>query len=70
MQVYRGLRGGVQDVAVKMLTYSDDLELHQFCVEIKLLKSLSFDKNVVQFYGACLHFSRPMLVRLRGLFQV
>ena len=52
-QVYRAVRGGVQDVAIKTLSYSDDLQLQQFLVEIKLLKSLSFDRNVVQFYGRC-----------------
>ena len=52
----------MQDVAVKTLSHSDDLQLQQFIVEIQLLKSLSFDKNIVQFYGACLHPSCPMLV--------
>ena len=55
-------------MAIKILSYSDDLQLQQFLVEIKLLKSLSFDRNVVQFYGACLHPTCPMLVlvRIRG----
>ena len=62
LQVYKGTRGGVQDVAIKMLNYSDDLQLQQFCLEIQLLKSLSFDRNIVQFYGACLHDEHPVLV--------
>ena len=40
-------------MAIKTLSYSDDLQLQQFLVEIKLLKSLSFDRNVVcahQYY--------------------
>ncbi|KAK9811452.1 hypothetical protein WJX72_004105 [[Myrmecia] bisecta] len=60
--VFRGLRGGVQDVAVKMLTRVDDEQLAQFRKEISILKSLSFDRNIVQFYGACLQEGRPMLV--------
>ena len=61
-QVYKGVRSGVQDVAVKMLSYSNELQLQQFCLEIRLLKSLSFDRNVVQFYGACLRDDHPMMV--------
>ena len=49
-------------MAVKMLSCSDDLQLQQILVEINLLKSLSFDRNVVQFYGACLQPQFPMLV--------
>ena len=62
--MYKGTRGSVQDVAIKMLNYNDELQLQQFCVEIQLLKSLSFDRNIVQFYGACLHDEHPMLVSL------
>jgi len=46
--VYKGLRSSVQDVAVKVLTISEELELQQFWVEINLLKSLSYDRNIVQ----------------------
>ena len=49
-------------MAVKTMSYSDDLQLQQFHVEISLLKSLSFDRNIVQFYGAVLDSSCPMLV--------
>ena len=61
-QVYRGLRSGVQDVAIKVLSYSEELQMQQFWVEINLLKSLSFDRNVVQFYGVVLDEACPMLV--------
>ena len=30
--------------------------------EIRLLKRISFDRNIVQFYGACLESQPPMLV--------
>ena len=63
-QVYKGVRGGVQDVAVKMLHYGDSEDgLKQFVDECCILKSLNYDRNVVQFYGACLLSGRtPMLV--------
>ncbi len=64
-QVYKGVRGGVQDVAVKMLHCGDSEDgLKQFVDECCILKSLNYDRNVVQFYGACLLSGRtPMLVR-------
>ena len=62
--MYKGVRGGVQDVAVKMLHYGDSEDgLKQFVDECCILKSLNYDRNVVQFYGACLLSGRtPMLV--------
>ena len=30
--------------------------------EVQLLKRISFDRNIVQFYGACLDTQPPMLV--------
>ena len=30
--------------------------------EIQLLRRISFDRNIVQFYGACLESQPPMLV--------
>ena len=30
--------------------------------EIRLLRRISFDRNIVQFYGACLETKPPMLV--------
>ena len=52
----------MQDVAIKVLSYSEELQMQQFWVEINLLKSLSFDRNVVQFYGVVLDEACPMLV--------
>ncbi|KAK9829623.1 hypothetical protein WJX72_006940 [[Myrmecia] bisecta] len=60
--VFRALRSGVQDVAVKTLTRADSHQLQQFRKEISILKSLSFDRNIVQFYGACVQGGKPMLV--------
>jgi len=60
-RVYRGVRGGVQDVAVKVLHASDDSQTKAFQKEISILKSISYDRNIVQFYGAVLT-DRPMLV--------
>lgn len=48
---------------MKVLQTSDEIQITQFCLEIKLLKSLSFDRNIVQFLGVCLHSGDPMLVR-------
>ena len=62
--MYKGLRSGVQDVAIKVLTYSEELEMQQFWVEINLLKSLSYDHNIVQFYGCVVDTVNPVLVRL------
>jgi serine/threonine protein kinase len=60
-KVYRGLRGGVQDIAVKVLHASDEAQTRAFRKEISILKSISYDRNIVQFYGAVLT-ERPMLV--------
>ena len=49
-------------MAVKVLHTTDEIQINQFCLEIKLLKSLSFDRNIVQFLGVCLHAGSPMLV--------
>ena len=95
-QVYRAIRGGVQDVVVKVLTHSTNLArqdlrkvrcqvcslLHSLTMvaafpvmrhvktggnsgclqEVDLLKSASYDRNVVQFYGTCPLGSQTMLV--------
>ena len=61
-QVYRGLKGGITDVAIKTLLHRDEATHNQFLVEINLLRSLSFDRYIVQFYGACLTSQYPMLV--------
>ncbi|KAL0038677.1 hypothetical protein WJX79_002702 [Trebouxia sp. C0005] len=62
--VYKAVRDGVQDVAVKVLAASpsEAIQLHALKKEICLLRMLSFDPNVVQFYGACLDPGFPMLV--------
>ncbi|KAK9805532.1 hypothetical protein WJX72_003632 [[Myrmecia] bisecta] len=61
--VFRALRRGHDDVAVKVLTHVDDRQLRHFRKEISILKSLSFHQNIVQFYGACLvEAGKPMLV--------
>lgn len=52
----------MQDVAVKVMTYTEEVEAQRFWVEINLLKSLSFDRNIVQFYGCVLDEAHPMLV--------
>ena len=65
MQVYRGLKDGITDVAIKTLLHRDEATHNQFLVEINLLRSLSFDRHMVQFYGACLTSQFPMLVLVR-----
>jgi serine/threonine protein kinase len=61
--VYKGLRDGVQDVAVKVLQHTDEAMLKQFQSEIKLLRRISFDRNIVQFYGACLQQEDTMVCK-------
>ncbi|DBB16791.1 TPA: hypothetical protein ACH3X3_015028 [Trebouxia sp. C0006] len=53
-----------KDVAVKVLAASptEAIQLHALKKEICLLRVLSFDPNMVQFYGACLDPGFPMLV--------
>jgi serine/threonine protein kinase len=110
--VYKAVRGGVQDVAIKIMHEADDEQLAQFekvtqatshqetqaerlvssrcphrsgshpaaCMptccpkpwrqstplcqpqEIGILKSISYDKNIVQFYGASMVNREPMLL--------
>eukprot|EP00208_Stichococcus_sp_RCC1054_P006737 CAMPEP_0206141092 /NCGR_PEP_ID=MMETSP1473-20131121/11769_1 /ASSEMBLY_ACC=CAM_ASM_001109 /TAXON_ID=1461547 /ORGANISM="Stichococcus sp, Strain RCC1054" /LENGTH=771 /DNA_ID=CAMNT_0053535505 /DNA_START=465 /DNA_END=2780 /DNA_ORIENTATION=- len=52
--VFRGLRRGVQDVAVKKLRPSVTDPTWVSCLdrEIAILSSVSFDRNVVQYYGS------------------
>ena len=54
--VYKGLRRGVQEVAVKKLAshLAGDVWMDILVKEINVLKMVSFDRNVVQYYGACL----------------
>ena len=50
------MRRGVQAVAVKKFkcTTSPDAWLRLLVKEANLLKEVSYDRNIVQFYGACL----------------
>lgn len=61
-QVYKALRGGVQEVAVKLLLSRGEDQLLAFEKEIGILKSISYDRNIVQFYGACMMGAEPMLL--------
>ncbi|KAL3136950.1 hypothetical protein ABBQ32_006555 [Trebouxia sp. C0010 RCD-2024] len=61
-QVVKGLRGGVQDVALKMLIGETHFQVNSFRQEIEILKSLSFDRSIVQFYGTCPWQGKTMLV--------
>lgn len=61
-QVVKGLRGGVQDVALKMLIGETHYHVNSFRQEIEILKSLSFDRSIVQFYGTCPWQGKTMLV--------
>ena len=48
MQVYKGIKNGVQDVAVKVLANADETQLRFFEQEVKMMKQVSFDRNIVQ----------------------
>ena len=61
-QVYKGVRDEVQPVAVKMVVQSDRKSCEAFIREITMLKSVSRDRNVVQFYGAGLRNNQLWLV--------
>eukprot|EP00891_Asterochloris_glomerata_P004533 jgi/Astpho2/4533/Aster-00122 len=54
--VYKCVRQGVQDVAVKIVFASssgDVTQLDTFKRETSIMMNLSFHGNIVQFYGAC-----------------
>eukprot|EP00891_Asterochloris_glomerata_P002164 jgi/Astpho2/2164/fgenesh1_pg.00040_%23_20_t len=61
-KVYKGIKNGVQDVAVKVLANADETQLRYFEQEIKMMKQVSFDRNIVQFYGCCLQIQDCMLL--------
>ena len=63
-KVYKGLRHGVQEVAIKkMLMEISEQSLRSLKKEINVLQLVSYDRNVVQYYGACLQDqASPMLV--------
>ena len=55
-QVYKAVRQGTTDVAVKTLKLKvvSDLLLYQMKKESAILRKVSHDSNIVQYYGACL----------------
>ncbi|BDA46937.1 probable mitogen-activated protein kinase kinase kinase 20 at C-terminar half [Coccomyxa sp. Obi] len=63
-KVLKGLHGGVREVALKMLLEVEDpeKELARFTQELDLLRSLSFDSNIVQLYGAAVMEGCPVLI--------
>ncbi|DBB03232.1 TPA: hypothetical protein ACH3X3_010633 [Trebouxia sp. C0006] len=61
-KVFKGLKNEVQQVAIKVLNRTEANELAEFAKEIHLLRKLSFDRNIVQWYGACLQEENSMMV--------
>ncbi|KAL0039658.1 hypothetical protein WJX77_004541 [Trebouxia sp. C0004] len=61
-KVFKGIKNGVQEVAVKVLINSDEMQVQMFQEEIRLLRSVSFDRNIVQFCGACLQPTDTMMI--------
>ena len=55
-QVYKALRHGTSDVAVKHIpcVVDDPQKLHQLRREVAIMQRISYDANVVQYYGACM----------------
>ena len=53
------LPAGVQDVAIKMVFHTDQEAREKFETEIAMLKFVSRDRNIVQFYGAGVRMSDP-----------
>lgn len=48
VQVFKALKGGVSEVAVKEMSCIDVSQMHAFEKEVALLQSLTFDRNIVQ----------------------
>lgn len=68
-QVFKGKWRGHHEVAIKQLTsFADDMLLSALEKEIGILKRVSFNRNIVQFYGFCLEVEAPMLVRDSQMF--
>lgn len=62
MQVYKGIKDGIHDVAIKIfksVTTERDLELLQ--TEIAVLRSCN-NRNIVHFYGVCFKQNDAWLV--------
>ena len=51
-QVYKAMRRHVQECAVKILRNVNETELSNFQREVFIMQQCSFDRNIVQFYGA------------------
>jgi len=60
--VFRGTRGGVGDVAIKLLLRGTPRDREALAAEARLLRRISRDAGVVQFYGACLTGPCPLLI--------
>mmetsp|Transcript_3518 Transcript_3518/g.10219 ORF Transcript_3518/g.10219 Transcript_3518/m.10219 type:complete len:508 (+) Transcript_3518:246-1769(+) len=61
-KVMRGIRGDVQPVAIKS-TFKRDRQMEDaFIREIAMMKYVSRDRNIVQFYGACVQTNNLLLV--------
>ena len=61
VQVYKGIKNGVQDVAVKVLANADETQLRYFEQEIKMMKQVSFDRNIVQVRSFSAWWRLPVL---------
>ena len=61
-RVFKGVRDGVQEVAVKMVLQTDQAGVEAFKRETLTLQHVNRDKNVVQFFGAGLRDGQLWLV--------
>lgn len=54
--MYKAIRQGTTEVAIKRLNCQivSEQVLYQMHKEAAILRKVSFDSNIVQFYGACL----------------
>ena len=59
-RVFKGVRAEVQPVAIKTVVHAGDQQ--GFVHEIKMLKFVSRDRNIVQFYGAGIRNNQLWLV--------
>ena len=67
-QVYKGLRRGVHEVAIKQLgNLSDPQLIRQFRKEIAILGRVSFQPNIVNFYGACLRDPENIMLVMENM---
>lgn len=63
-RVVKGLKNDVQEVALKMTVVKGDVLQSQqdFISEIAMMQFVSRDRNIAQFYGACIWGSNLCLV--------